>query len=63
MLDLTPLLIEPNVRKTIDTSWFLGDSLDKVGYLSVGDTVIVNGTIIYWDGFSSLYAYPCSIVD
>ena len=39
------------------------DSLDKVGNLSVDDTVVVNGTIVKWDGTGWLYVYPCSIVD
>ena len=39
------------------------DSIDKVSSLSEGDTVVVNGTIVEWDGSGWLYAYPCSIVD
>jgi hypothetical protein len=42
--------------------WCGLDSVDKVGNLSVGGTVIVNGTIIAWD-YNLLYVLPCSIVD
>ena len=40
------------------------DYIDKVGNLSVGDTVVVRGKIIEWAGdVDFLFIYPCSIVD
>jgi hypothetical protein len=39
------------------------DSIDKVGNLSKGDTVIVNGIYSVKTGDFDKYIYPCSIVD
>ncbi|PZC41416.1 MAG: tRNA anti-like, partial [Chloroflexi bacterium] len=44
------------------------ENYQKMDNLSAGDTVVVNGTIVEWDGAYDngtgwLYVYPCSIVD